>query len=195
MKKRKKISDIFRSYDYFSGYNCKSLYYSLSSLDNNSFTLTMNIMKEKYNKDINKLNQSFINECEKTQMFIGNSVTPSYQSLYKKYTDAMLLFNNRTYDSIIDRIYNSILPTMSSQFLNIHRYIIYISGSITYKFAIIKIFEILENCIIVSLILYIILECLHFIFFFFLYIWNINIECKNMFKLKRVFEITNPIEI
>ena len=195
-KKRQKISNIFRKYNYFSDYNCISLYDSISSLEsNNSFTKTMQIMKNKYNKDINKLKQCFINECEKTQSFIGNTVSPAYQSLYTKITDAMLLFNNRTYDAIINRIFNSSLPTISSQFLNVQIYIVYISGKITYSYATNKIIEILENSIILSLILYIMAECAHFIFFFFIYIWNINIECKNMFKLKRVFEITNPIEI
>ena len=195
-KKRKKIINIFRKYDYFSDYNCKSLYDSISSLENNnSFTKTMQIMKDKYNKDIDKLKQCFINECEKTQSFIGNTVSPAYQSLYKKITDAMLLFNNRTYDAIINRIFNSSLPTISSQFLNVHIYIVYISGKITYSYATNKIIGILENSIIFSLILYIMAECVHFVFFFFVYIWNINIECKNMFKLKRVFEITNPVEI
>ena len=195
-KKRQKIFNIFRKYNYFSDYNCKSLYNSISSLEsNNSFTKTMEIMKEKYNKDIDKLRQSFIKECEVTQSFIGNTVSPAYQSLYKKITDAMLLFNNRTYDGIINRIFNSSLPTISSQFLNVQIYIVYISGKITYSYATNKIIGILGNCIILSLILYIMVECVHFIFFFFIYIWNINIECKNMFKLKRVFEITNPIEI
>ena len=195
-KKRKNIANIYRNYDYFSEYNCKSLYNSISSLEaTNSFSKTMKIMKEKYNKDIEKLKNSFINECEETKSFIGNSVSPAFQSLYQKVTDAMILLNDRTYNGIVEKIFNSTLPRISSQFLNVQRYIVYISGKITYINATNKIIEILGNYIIISLILYILSECVHFIFFFFIYIWNINIECKNMFKLKRVFEITNPIEI
>ena len=45
-KKRSKISNIFRRYNYFSDYNCKALYDSLSSLETtNSFIKTMDIMK------------------------------------------------------------------------------------------------------------------------------------------------------
>ena len=193
-KKRKNIANIYQSYDYFSDYNCKSLYDYISTKDSNSFSKTIEIMQEKYNQDIEQLILHFIKECEETQSFIGNSVSPAFQSLFQKVTDAMILFNNRTYEGIIDRIFNSTLPKISSKFLNVQRYIVHIAGKVTYSNATKKIIEILGNYIIISLILYILSECVHFIFFFFIYIWNINVECKNMFKLKRVFEITNPVE-
>ena len=194
-KKRKNIANIYKNYDYFSDYNCKSLYEYISTKEiSNSFKDTMKIMKEKYNKNIEQIKASFIKECEETQSFIGNSVSPAFQSLFQKVIDAMILFNNRTYNGIINRIFNSTLPTISSKFLHVQRYIVYISGKVTYTNATANIIAILGNYIIISLILYILSEFVHFIFFFFIYIWNINIECKNMFKLKRVFEITNPIE-
>ena len=193
-RKRKKISNIYRSYDYFSEYNCKSLYHFIGSEDSNSFSKTMQIMQEKYNINKDKLMDNFIKECEETKSFIGNSVSPAFQSLFQKITDAMILFNDRTYEGMIHKIFYSKLPTISSQFLNVQRYIIYVNGKITYTNATSNIIAILGNYIIISLILYILSECVHFILFFFIYILNINLECKNMFKLKRVFEITNPIE-
>ena len=67
----------------------------------------------------------------------------------------MLLLNNRTYEAMIETIFNSNLPTISSIFLNITRYIIYIVGKIIYTDAADKIIVILGNTIIITLILYI----------------------------------------
>ena len=103
-------------------------------------------------------------------------------------------YNNTGDEAMIETIFNSNLPTISSIFLNITRYIIYIVGKIIYTDAANKIIVILGNTIIITLILYICSECTLIIIFFFIYIWNINKECKNMFKLKSVFEITNSNE-
>jgi len=103
----------------------------------------------------------------------------------------MISFNDRSYAGLIDKLFNYHLPNLTSIFLNVTRYILYIIGKISYSESFEKIINILGNAIILSLILYIIAEILLFIFFFFVYIWNINIECRNMFILKRVFEVTN----
>ena len=193
-KKRKNIANIYKSFSYFSDYNCESLYNYIDSLESNSFTQTIKILQEKYNIDYNLLKVGFVNECKDTQSFIGNSVSPAFQNLYQKITDEMILFKNRTYDGIIYRIFNSNFAKMTSVFINVISYIILIVGKITYMDASNEIIQILGNCIIITLILYVLSEIFLCIFFFFVYIWNMNTECKNMFKLKSVFEITNSIE-
>ena len=193
-KKRQKIPTIYKAFSYFCDYNCLSLYNTMNSIEESSFSTTVKIMKQKYNFDSEDLLKDFISECEKTQTFIGNSVSPSFQNLYQKITDAMILFNERTYDIIIQKIFNPNFQQLSSIFLNVTRYIIYIVGKVTYTYATNKMIEILGYYIIITLILYILSECSLFIFFCFVYIWNMNSECKNMFKLKSVFEITNSIE-
>ena len=103
----------------------------------------------------------------------------------------MILFDDRSYEGIIKKIFDFSLKNISSIFLNVTRYIIYFVGKMTYTKANEIIYKILGRCIIITLIFYIISEIAHFIFFFFIYIWNINNQCKNMFKLKRVFEVTS----
>ena len=103
----------------------------------------------------------------------------------------MILFNDRNYTTLIDQLFNRDLPTITSIFLNVTRYILYIIGKISYSGSFDKIIEILGNTIITSLILCIIAECLLFFFFIFVLFWNINIDCKNMFILKKVFEVTS----
>ena len=190
-KKRKKIASIYKSYDYFIDFNCKSLYDVLNTVDENPFSKTVQVLKEKYNLDPEKIKESFTKICQKTQSFIGDSVSPSFQSLYKKVTDAMILFDDRSYKGIINKIFDDSLLTISSIFLNVTRYIIYFAGKMTYTKASEIIYNLLGKYIIITLIFYIISEIAHFIFFFFIYIWNINNQCKNMFKLKRVFEVTS----
>ena len=193
-RKRQKIPSIYKKFSFFSDYNCKSLYNVMDSLKSNSFSQTLLVVNEKYGINSEKIKESFIKECEGIKPFIGNSVTPSFQNLYQKITDSMILFNNRSYEAIISEIFNSKFPILSSTFLNVIRYIIYIVGKLTYTYASDRILEILGNYIVITLILYILSEISLFIFFFFVYIWNINTECKNMFILKSVFEITNSIE-
>ena len=193
-RKRQKIPSIYKKFDFFSDYNCKSLYNVMDSLKGNSFSQTLLIVNEKYGINSDIIKESFVKECESIKPFIGNSVSPSFQNLYQTITDSMILFNNRTYEAIISEIFNSKFPKLSSTFLNIIRYIIYIVGKLTYTYASDRILEILGNYIIITLILYILSEISLFIFFFFVYIWNINTECKNMYILKSVFEITNSIE-
>ena len=193
-KKRQNIADIYKSFTYFCEYNCKSLYNVMETIESNSFSETLLKVKNKYNIDTENLKLGFIKECEDNKLFIGNSVSPAFQNLYQKITDAMILFNNRTYEAIINKIFDSKFPKLSSVFLNVINYIIYIVGKVTYTNASNTIIEILGKYIIITLILYILAEISLFIFFFFVYIWNMNTECKNMFKLKSVFEITNLIE-
>ena len=189
--KRKKISNIYKEFDYFCNYDCKSLYDYIFSLEENTFSNTISRMNQKHGIEINKLKENFINECETTKSFIGKSVSPALQNLYQKITDEMLLFNSRNYTSIISKIFDGILPNISSIFLNITNYIIFIVGKITYTNATEIIISILANYIIITLILYILCEGTLIIFFFFIYIWNINNECKSMFITKNIFEVTN----
>ena len=193
-KKRKNIPYIYKSYTYFADYNCRSLYQVMESLKSSSFSMTLDILRNKYNIDIEELKEQFSNECNNSQPFIGNSVSPAFQNLYQKITDSMILFQNRTYENIIKKIFNSSFKNISAIFLNVSRYIIYIVGKITYTDASNKIIELLGEFIVITLILYILSEIALFIFFFFVYIWNMNKECKNMFRLKSVFEITNTNE-
>jgi hypothetical protein len=193
-KKRQNIADIYKGFAYFCEYNCISLYNVMETIETNSFSETLKKLKNKYNLDPEQLKVGFVKECEESKPFIGNSVSPAFQNLYQKITDAMILFNNRTYEAIINKIFNSTFPQLSSVFLNVINYIIYIVGKVTYTNASNTIIDILGNYIVITLILYILAEISLFIFFFFVYIWNMNTECKNMFKLKSVFEITNLIE-
>ena len=193
-KKRQKKSEIYKSFAYFADYNCKSLFDFVISVESNSFSRTMKIMNEKYNLNIDKLLSNFVDICEQTQSFIGEMVSPSFQSLYQKIIDGMISFDNRTYEGIINRLFSHSFLNLSSIFLNIEKYIIFIIGKTTYTDASARTINLLENYINFTLILYILSECANIIIFFFIYIMNMNIECKNIFKLKKVFEITKSIE-
>jgi hypothetical protein len=193
-KKRQKIANIYKNYDYFCQYTCKSLYDVLESMKTTMFAKTLIKIRAENNIDIELLKAGFVNECEESKPFIGNSVSPAFQNLYQKVTDAMILLNNRTYEAIIGKIFNISFQRLSSVYLFVIKFIIYVVGNITYIDASNTILQILENYIIITLILYIIYEIILSIFFFFVYIFNIGTECKNMFKLKSVFEITNSIE-
>ena len=157
----------------------------------NNFYRTINKIETIYGEDVEKIKQLFIEECESSRTFLGKSISQIFQSLYQKIIDAMILFKDRSYEGIINKIFNSSLPKISSMFLNVTKYIIYIIGKMTYTDASQRFIEILETYIIITLVLYILSECILFILFFFLYIRNIGIECKNMFTLKSVFEVTN----
>ena len=193
-KKRQKIANIYRNYDYFCEYTCKSLYDVLDSMKTTMFAKTLIKLREQNIVDIEQMKAGFVKECEQSKPFIGNSVSPAFQNLYQKVTDSMILMNNRTYEAIIGKIFSSSFQRLSFLYLFVIKYIIYVVGNITYTDASNTILHILENYIIITLILYIIYEIILFIFFFFVYIFNIGTECKNMFRLKRVFEITNSIE-
>jgi len=191
-KKRKKISKIYKDFDYFCDYNCPALYdFLMNDKEVNTFYSTITKMESEYGENIEEIKQLFIEECESTGIFLGTSVSQTFQSIYRKITDAMILLRDRSYEGIINKIFNSSLANLSSVFLNVTRYIIYIIGKVTYTDASHRIIEILETYIIITLVLYILSECILFILFFFLYIRNINIECKNMYTLKSVFEVTN----
>ena len=163
----------------------------METVDNNSWITALRATGEQLGKSIEMLKQNFIDQCDSVQTFIVGSVTPAFQGYYQKCINAMIKFNNRTYSELIDNLFNSDLPNVTSLFLNVSRYILYIIGKVSYSGSFDLIINILGNTIIISLVLYIIAECLLFIFFFFVYFWNINIECKNMFILKSVFEVTN----
>ena len=181
---------VFKSYEDFCEHNCKSLFDYMRTISS-SWKTTLNVMEEKYNINQNDLTQRFVEQCEKSQTFILDSVTPAFQGFYQKCIGAMIQFTDRTYKGLINKLFYSDLPSVTSIFLNVTRYILYIIGKESYTGSFEQIINVLEQTIIFSLVLYIITEVLLLIFFFFVYIWNINKECKNMYILKRVFEITN----
>jgi hypothetical protein len=194
-KKRQSISDIYQTYDYFCDYDCKSLYDFINIVDTNSYSTAIKKIKEDYGKNYDNIKNSLIDQCEKSKSFIGASISPSLQSIYQKIIDSMILLKERSYSGIINTIFNSLLPNISSVFLNVTRYIIYIFGKVTYSDATVKIIAILGSKINITLVLYILSSSFLFLTFFFIYIWNIHAECKNMFKLQSVFEVTNANEI
>ena len=158
---------------------------------NDSWKTTLNLMETKYGINQNSLTQRFVEQCESTQTFIVRAVIPALQGFYQKCINSMIQFTDRTYEGLIKKLFYSDLPEVSSIFFNVIRYILNIIGKESYTGSFEQIINILEKTIIISLILYITTECALLLFFFFVYIWNINIECKNMYILKRVFEIAN----
>ena len=190
LRRRKNNTDAIKSYFDYCEFNCQSLFDFMGSM-NNSWLDTLKIINVKYGKDINIQKQGFINQCENEKVFVLNSGTTILQGYYQKCFNEMLSFTDRSYAGLIDKLFNYHLPNLTSIFLNVTRYILYIIGKLAYSESFEKIINILGNAIILSLILYISAEILLFIFFFFVYIWNINIECRNMFILKRVFDVTN----
>ena len=103
----------------------------------------------------------------------------------------MIQFADRTYEGLIKKLFYSDFPLVSSVFFNVIRYILNIIGKESYTGSFQQIINLLEKTIIISLVLYVATECLLLVFFVFIFIYNINTECKNMYILKRVFEITN----
>ena len=190
LRRKKLETNIFKSYDDFCEFNCKSLFGYMRTISS-SWKNTLNIMEEKYKINQNDLTQRFIEQCENAQTFILNSVTPSFQGFYQKCIGAMIQFSDRTYKGLINKLFYSDLPFVTSIFLNVTRYILYIIGKESYTGSFEQIIKLLEETIIISLVLYISTEVLLLIFFFLVYIWNINKECQNMYILKKVFEITN----
>ena len=190
-RKKNEAGSIFKTFSDYCEYNCKALFNFLLTIENNSWLSTLNIFETKYGKNINIIIQSFIDQCESLYTFIITSIVPALQGFYQKIIDEMILFNDRSYEGLINKLFNGNLPTITITFLNVTRYLLYIIGKISYTGSFDNLIEILGHTIIISLILYAISECLLFIFFFFVYIYNINNECKNMLVLKKVFEVTN----
>ena len=190
-KLRKKIdnTDIIKSYNELCEYNCQSLYDFIGNLSN-SWIDTLKIIEIEYGKDINIHKNNFIKQCENTKVFAVNSVTTFFQGFYQKCFNEMITITDRSYEGLINKLFNSHLSNLTLTFLNVLRFIVYILGKVAYSESFEKILEILETVIVISLILYISVEILLFIIFIFIYIWNINLECRNMFILKHVFEVT-----
>jgi hypothetical protein len=190
LRKKREMIDTIKTYKDYCDYSCQSLFDFMGGM-NDSWLDTLEIINKKYGKDINIQKNEFIQQCENTKTFVLDSVTTSFQGFYQKCFDEMISFNDRSYEGLIDKLFNSHLPNLTLTFLNVTRYILYIIGRIAYSESFENIIHILGKVIIISLILYISAEILLFIFFFFVYIWNINIECKKMFILKKVFDVTN----
>jgi hypothetical protein len=190
VRRRKRNTDTIKSYFDFCEYNCQSLFDFMGNISNSWFD-TVKTINIKHGIDIIIQKQKFVQQCENAKIFIVDSATTSFQGFYQKCFNEMMSFTDRSYAGLIDKLFNYDFPNFVSTSLNVTRYILYIIGKVSYSETFGKIMEILGNVILISLILYISIECLHFIFFFFVYIWNINIECRNMFILKKVFEVTN----
>jgi hypothetical protein len=184
-------TSLFKSFSDYCEFNCKALFDFIENVDNNSWVTSLKSVGEKLGKNTEILKENFIDQCNNFRTFIVDSVTPPIHGFYQKCIDSMILINNRNYTELINKLFNGDLSNISSLFLNVTRYILYIIGKVSYSGSFDLVIEMLGNTIISSLILYIITESILFIFFFFVYIWNINIECKNMFILTKVFDVTN----
>ena len=191
LRNKKLQTSLFKSFSDYCEYNCKALYDFIENIDNNEWITTLKSIAEKLGKNTEILKVNFIDQCNNAKTFIIDSVTPPIHGFYQKCIDSMILINNRSYTELFNKLFNGDLSNISSLFLNVTRYIFYIIGKVSYSGSFDLVIEMLGNTIIISFILYIITEFLLFIFYFFVYFWNINIECKNMFILTKVFEVTN----
>ena len=146
---KKRANEIFKSYSDFCDYTCQSLFDYMSSTQN-TWATSLDTIQEKYGLSKNKYKQHFIDQCEEAQTFLVASVSPSFQGFYQKCIDAMILFNDRSYEALLGKLFNSNLAYVTSLFNNVIRYILYIIGKVSYTGSFDTINGILGNSIIIS---------------------------------------------
>ena len=190
-KIQKTIPNLYRNFCYFLEGNCdcESLFNYYMNDKTCSFYRTVEIMEKQYK--IFGLKDIFVQYCIDSKLIIDGSILPTFQSLYQKVINGIVSLNDFSYDGLIDKLFHNDFLTITNLFLNCGRFIINIFGKISYTDARKNLFSFLNEHIYLSLILYCVSEVTLILIFILIYVWNTNNKCKNMWKLKRIFQITD----
>ena len=114
LRNKKEATNLFKSYKDYCQYCCQSLYDFIETVDNNSWITALKINGEKLGKNIEVLKQNFIGLCNNAKTYIIDSVAPAFHGFYQKCIDSMILINNRTYTELINKIFDSDLPNITT---------------------------------------------------------------------------------
>ena len=190
-KTQKTIPSLYKDFCYFldDECDCNSLYNYYMNDSNSAFYKATKAMEKNYG--IYGLKNIFIQSCIEYELIIDHDALPAFQSLYQKIINSIVSLNDFSYEGLIDKLFSRDFKITTAIFLYNVQYITNIYGKLSYTNARMNLFAFLDENIYLSLILYCVSEVTMFLIFLLIYVRNMNNKCRNMWKLKKIFQITD----
>ena len=182
-KYKKSMSSIIKLKEMNINYNCSNFY---ENLKNDFFKSLLNKFKDKQER----FNKTLLDFCEFSKVMEFTNYKTIYLQLFNLIKICMENFKNNDYNDIIGFIDDYEVYKMEIMYLLTYVYLLEFSNQnvegsmkeMTYK---------MKNNIILNESILLFLLGIYIFFTFFVYIRNVNNDCKNFINVKKVFKICN----
>ena len=166
-----------------SSENCWDIYISLN-ID------IFNKLFDKFMKEKDQFQQTMTFLCEMSFIMTFNNYKAIFLQLFSLVQKGIENFNNIKYSDIITSIKKKEILEISLIYMSMHKYLIDYIILINKNIILMTIKEIGNKLIITNIIVYPIIFILIFISFF-VYVKNVNNNCKKIIHIKKIFKICN----
>ena len=190
-KEQSTIPNLYRNFCYFLGNNCDCESLINYYMNDKTFTLYKTIEVMENNHKTFGLKNIFVHNCVNSHFIVDGSGLPAFQSLYQKCINAIVSLNDFSYEGLINKLFHRDFLVITIIFLNGVDFITNIFGKVSYTDARMNLFSFLDENIYLSLGLYCVSEAVLILIFIIIYVWKMNNKCRNMWKLKKMFQITD----
>ena len=166
-----------------NNYNCTEFYYNL---DNEFF----NQIKNKFIDEQQLLLTAFDFLCKWSEVFSLSKYNSLYLQLFSNVQKGMENFNNINYSDIINFIKRKEVIGIDLIYMSIHVYLLEIMIQNNKKITLLMCNQIGYYMIVTNIIAYPFILFLIFITFF-VYVRNVNNDCKKFIQIRKIFKICN----
>ena len=166
-----------------SSENCWDIYMALN-ID------IFNKLFDKFMKEKDQFQQTMTFLCEMSFIMTFNNYKAIFLQLFSLVQKGIENFNNIKYSDIITSIKKKEILEISLIYMSVHKYLIDYIILINKNIILMTIKEIGNKLIITNIIVYPIIFFLIFISFF-VYVKNVNNNCKKIIHIKKIFKICN----
>ena len=177
------LSDTITIKDQNINYDCELFY---RKLENELFEK----LKKRFINQEEKLYNTMIHFCQQTNIMMIKNYKSIYLQLFSKIKNLMETFKNTNYKDIIKYIHENSIDKVEITFLIIYTYFVDFLST-NFKITIASMEKQLKDKIIITAIIFIILLlCIVFLTNF-IYIKNVNKECKKFIQIRKIFKVCN----
>ena len=162
-------------------YECSMFY---ENLDNPTFKK----LKSKFKEKENKLIYTMRFFCEWSNLMIFNNFKTIYMQLFNIVKTGMESFNNYYYDDIIEYIDDNNVVQNEIMFMIIYVYMMDVMNENVHSI-ILKMDDIALNYILTTMELFFIVLFIIVFIIYYVYIRNINYDCKKFMRIKKIFRV------
>jgi phosphopantetheine adenylyltransferase len=179
-KDKKMVSNLYKDFDDLVEFNCSNLYKSIK------YELLEAIDKILPNME---LKEKLTEVCQFSQIFSTKDVKTIFERHFQYIKSGIITLKDFSYEGLNKHINDDIIGKVSFFFLSTTIYIIEVATSKTHIESIKKLHYIMSRRLLIMEIIYIIFGLVLVVIIIFFYFYNINELYKQIFLLKKAFNI------
>ena len=183
-KKEKDIlgKEIYIDFEDLSNFTCDNLF----ELNND---LVEELYKSKINNKPKNIKDNLIIMCNSSRIAESNDSRAAFERHFQYIKNGLIVIEDFTYDGLMKHLKEGLLGKISYFFINIIIYLLEILYSKPHQNAIVQIIDLLNKNILITEIIFIVVDAIFIIIILFFFISKIKNYCNQILLLKSTFKI------